>query len=136
MLMSLMILAVGMALLLPIKIHACNNRKTLLKSAISDPASLCLAGLVLAGAAIVVTAPLWPILEMHRVGLMIFTLGCGFSFLFSFAVVYDDIQFRKQKSVPTEQCINASRINERVIRHSLRGPAWKLKQIAVIWNNI
>lgn len=95
MLMSLMILLVGLALFWPIKIHARNSGQTLLKSAISDPASIALGGLVLAGAAIVLMAPLWPALELHRSGLMIFSMGCGFSFLFAFAAAYDDIQDKK-----------------------------------------
>lgn len=101
MLMAMTILLVGLALFLPVKIHARNTGQTLLKSAISDPASIGLAGLVLLGAAIVVTAPLWPALELYRVGLMTFTLGCGFSFLFAFAAVYDDIQDRKAEKRPS-----------------------------------
>lgn len=103
MLMTLMILAVGLALLLPIKIHARNTGQSWLKSAITDPASIGLAGLVLAGAAIVVTAPLWPALELHRVGLMTFALACGFSFLFAFAAVYDDIQDKKAEKRPSRK---------------------------------
>lgn len=100
MLIALMILLVGLALFWPIKIHARYSGQTLLKSAITDPASIGLAGLVLAGVALLLISPLWPALELHRSGLMIFALGCGFSFLFSFAVIYDDIQDRKQEKRP------------------------------------
>ena len=100
MLIALMILLVGLALYWPIKIHARNSGQTLLKSAITDPASIGLAGFVLAGAAIMLTAPFWPSFELHRSGLLMFTLGCGFSFLFSFAVIYDDIQDRNQEKHP------------------------------------
>lgn len=100
MLNVLMILLVALALFWPVKIHASYNGQTLLESAITDPASLGLAGLVLAGVALLLISPLWPSLELHRSGLMIFALGCGFSFLFSFAVIYDDIQDRKQEKSP------------------------------------
>ena len=101
MLIAFIILLVGLALFLPIKIHARNSGQPLLKSAIADPASIVLGSLVLAGATIVIIAPLSPSLELHRVGLMIFAMGCGFSFLFSFAVVYDDIQDRKAEKRPS-----------------------------------
>jgi hypothetical protein len=100
MLIALVILLVGMALFWPIKIHARNSGQTLLKSAISDPASIGLAGMVLAGAAIVVASPLWPSLELHRAGLLFFALGCGFSILFSFATVYDEFQERRAEKRP------------------------------------
>lgn len=100
MLIALMILLVGLALFWPIKIHARYSGQTLLKSAITDPASIGLAGLVLAGAALLMMSPLWPELELHRSGLLLFALGCGFSFLFSFAVIYDDIQDRRREKSP------------------------------------
>tara|TARA_R110000787_G_scaffold286186_1_gene403620 strand:+ start:19307 stop:19645 length:339 start_codon:yes stop_codon:yes gene_type:complete len=90
-----MISLVGLTLFWPIKIHSRNSGQTLLKSAIADPASIALGSLVLAGAALVMMAPLWPSLELHRSGLIVFAMGCGFSFLFAFAAVYDDIQDRK-----------------------------------------
>lgn len=102
-LMILMILAVGLALLLPVKIHARNTGQSLLKSAITEQASISLAGLVLAGVTIVITAPLWPALDLHRVGLMIFAVGCSFSFLFAFAAVYDDSQDRKAERRPSRK---------------------------------
>lgn len=95
MLIVLMILLVSLALFWPVKIHAGYSGQTLLKSALTDPATIGLAGLVIAGAALLMISPLWPALELHRSGLMIFTMGCGFSFLFTFAVIYDDIQDRK-----------------------------------------
>ena len=101
MLIAFIILLVGLALFLPIKIHALNSGQPLLKSAIDDPASIALGSLVLAGATIVIIAPLWPSLELNRVGLMIFAMGCGFSFLFAFAVVYDHIQDRKAEKRPS-----------------------------------
>lgn len=100
MLIALIILLVGLALFWPIKLHARYTGQTLLKSAITDPASIGLAVLVLIGAALLMISPLWPALELHRSGLMIFALGCGFSFLFTFAVIYDDIQDRKRAKSP------------------------------------
>ena len=100
MLIALMILLVVMALFWPIKIHARNSGQTLLESAISDPASIGLAAMVLVGAAIVVVAPFWPSLELHRAGLLIFALGCSFSFMFSFAAVYDELQERRAEKRP------------------------------------
>lgn len=103
MLIALMILLVGFALFWPIKIHARDSGQTLLKSTITDPASIGLSGLVLVGAALILISPLWPALELHRSGLMIFALGCGFSFLFSFAVIYDDIQDKKAEKRPSRR---------------------------------
>jgi len=100
MFIALMILLVSLALFWPVKIHARYSGQTLPQSTITDPASIGLAGLVLAGAALIMISPLWPALELHRSGFMIFALGCGFSFLFSFAVIYDDIQERNQEKHP------------------------------------
>ncbi len=77
--------------------------RALSKSAITEPASISLAGLVLVGAAIVITAPLWPALDLDKVGLMIFVVGCSFSFLFAFTAVYDDIQDRKAERRPSRK---------------------------------
>lgn len=100
MLIAFMLFLVSVALFIPIKIHARNSSQTLLKSAISDPASIALGSFVLLGATIVFVAPIWPALELQRVGLMIFAMGCGYSFLFAFAVVYDENQDRKRKQRP------------------------------------
>lgn len=48
MLIAFIILLVGLALFLPVKINARNSGQTLLKTATSDPASIALGGLVLA----------------------------------------------------------------------------------------
>jgi hypothetical protein len=103
MFIALMILLVGLALFWPVKIHARYSGQTLLKSAITDPASIGLASLVLAGSALLFISPLWPALELHKSGLLIFALGCGFSFMFAFAVVYDDIEDRKQEKSPNRK---------------------------------
>lgn len=100
MLIAVIIFLVGLALFIPVKIHARNSGQTLLKSALSDPASIALGSLVLLGATTVFVAPIWPALELQRVGIMIFTMGCGFSFLFTFAVVYDEIEDRKREKRP------------------------------------